>query len=191
MPAGAWLSKSPVSDGKTTNTYITKQYKFLLPVVINLSGGGKYSRALNQGFNAFINCGLVCIVAAGNFGIEVGGTSPASADGVISVGAVNDRDNFKRWRDSNFGASLEIFAPGVQITSCAIHSDTAIAELTGTSMACAYVSGVTAYLMSYQKLVGMPAIRDSLCQLSSKGLIPDPGSSLTPNRFLYNGGSDI
>ncbi len=57
----------------------------------------------------------------------------------ITVGATDSRDN--RASFSNYGNCLDIFAPGVDITSTWHTSNYATNTISGTSMACPHVSG--------------------------------------------------
>ena len=54
-----------------------------------------------------------------------------------------------RWANSNYGSCVDLYAPGVAVTSAMDTSDTATMSASGTSMACPHVSGVVAlYLQS-------------------------------------------
>lgn len=56
--------------------------------------------------------------------------SPSSATGVITVGATDSGDNKPSW--CNFGADVDIFAPGVSVVSA--WNNGGYAVLSGTSM---------------------------------------------------------
>ena len=68
--------------------------------------------------------------------------SPARIPQSITVAASDKSD--MRWAESNYGTCVDLYAPGVDITSSMFTSDTAIITATGTSMACPHVSGVAA-----------------------------------------------
>lgn len=57
----------------------------------------------------------------------------------ITVGATDTDDS--RAYFSNYGICVDIFAPGVGITSAWIGNDEATSTISGTSMACPHVSG--------------------------------------------------
>lgn len=59
--------------------------------------------------------GVHVVVAGGNNGADAGGFSPARVPSAITVGATDITD--KRASFSNFGAVVDVFAPGVSITS--------------------------------------------------------------------------
>lgn len=69
----------------------------------------------------------------------------------MTVGAI-DASNDRRAPFSNWGPDVDIFAPGVEITSVGIESDTASSRLSGTSMASPHVAGLAAYVMSLENL---------------------------------------
>lgn len=90
---------------------------------------------------------------------------------------------------SNWGHTVDIFAPGELITSAMIGSSTADASWNGTSMAAPHVAGLALNLMAmgYNKPA---AIGERIQELSTKGLIRPWHSAMTragtPTNFLYN-----
>ncbi|KAK7431204.1 hypothetical protein QQZ08_002244 [Neonectria magnoliae] len=119
--------------------------------VMNMSLGGSFSEAINRAIEALFKAGIVPVVAAGNENQDTANTSPGSAPNAITVGAI-DATNDERANFSNFGAAVDIYAPGVDVLSVGIDSDTAQATLSGTSMASPHVAGLAAYLMSFQSI---------------------------------------
>lgn len=101
--------------------------------VMNMSLGGARSDAINRAVEAMFNAGIVPVVAAGNEAQDTANTSPGSAANAITVGAI-DASTDQRASFSNFGAAVDIFAPGVDVLSVGITSDTATDTLSGTSM---------------------------------------------------------
>ena len=91
--------------------------------------------------------GVVTFVAAGNAGKTEEIFYPANYPETIAVGAIDE--NFKRADFSNTGRSLDFMAPGVDIFST--FPDNWYSTLSGTSMACPFVVGVAALLLSYKK----------------------------------------
>lgn len=78
--------------------------------VANLSLGGPFSPMTNQAAAEAVAQGLFLAVAAGNSGLPTITASPASEKSVCTVGATDKDDN--RASFSNFGALVDIFAPG-------------------------------------------------------------------------------
>ncbi|KAJ7750046.1 peptidase S8/S53 domain-containing protein [Mycena maculata] len=114
--------------------------------VANMSLGGGKSRALDQAVNAAVDAGLHFAVAAGNDNRDACNYSPAAAEKAVTVGASTLGD--ERAYFSNFGECVDVFAPGLNILSTYIGSTTAVATLSGTSMASPHTAGMLAYLLS-------------------------------------------
>ena len=72
-------------------------------------------------------------MAGGNDNQNACNYSPAAADKAITVGA-SAIDDTRAWF-SNWGSCLDVFAPGHQIESAWIGSNTATNTISGTSMA--------------------------------------------------------
>lgn len=137
--------------------------------VMNMSLGGEKTRAINAAIEQLRLAGVVPVVAAGNENVsclalmtvqetnpsrlqqDTANTSPGSAKSAISVGAI-DAATDRRAPFSNWGPDVDIFAPGVDVTSVGIKSDTASNRLSGTSMASPHVAGLAAYVMALENL---------------------------------------
>jgi cerevisin len=114
--------------------------------VANMSLGGGKSRALDQVVNRAVEAGLHFAVAAGNDNRDACSYSPAAAEKAVTVGASTLGD--ERAYFSNYGPCVDIFAPGLNILSTWIGSETAINTISGTSMASPHTAGILAYLLS-------------------------------------------
>ncbi|KAK3940019.1 subtilisin-like protease 6 [Diplogelasinospora grovesii] len=134
--------------------------------VMNMSLGGSRSRAVNSAINALANAGVVPVVAAGNEDQDTANTSPGSAAAAITVGAIDQRTDNKA-SFSNFGAGVDIFAPGVNVLSVGITTDDDTAVLSGTSMASPHVCGLAAYLMALEGITNVTAVSDRIKQLAA------------------------
>lgn len=84
-------------------------------VVANMSLGGGYSAAINQAAAKMIQSGVFLAVAAGNDATDASQTSPASEPSVCTVGATDSSDRLSSF--SNYGAVVDILAPGSNILS--------------------------------------------------------------------------
>ena len=84
-------------------------------IVCMAFNGGYASRGSMMRSSHWSTNGVTVVVAAGNNNRDASDTSPASARGAIVVGA-SDITNSKA-PDSNFGPLVDVFAPGVDITS--------------------------------------------------------------------------
>jgi len=108
------------------------------PSVANMSLSGAYSLSVNTAATNLVNSGVFLAVAAGNWNANACNYSPASAPGTITVGATDRND--ARAPFSNYGGCVDIYAPGVGITSTWTGSGTN--TISGTSMASPHVAGV-------------------------------------------------
>jgi serine protease len=149
--------------------------------VANMSLGGGYSLSENTVVDNAVAAGLVMAVAAGNETDEACSYSPASAASALTVGATAINDS--RSSFSNYGSCVDLFAPGTNITSASIASNTATATWSGTSMASPHVAGAAALYREVH-------LSDTAVQVSSYingnatvGKVTDPLGS--PNRLLY------
>jgi subtilisin family serine protease len=128
------------SDWIAAIDWINSDHQTGQPAVVNASLGGGYSDALNSAVSNSIADGIVWVVAAMNNNADACSYSPASVPNAITVGATDAAD--ARASFSDYGPCVDIFAPGVDITSAGIASDTASAPgWSGTSMATPHVVG--------------------------------------------------
>jgi subtilisin family serine protease len=97
-----------------------------------MSLGGYRSEAVNQAVQVATHAGIVVVVSAGNSGEDSIYYSPASEPSAITVGAIDCTDNKAWW--SNFGPIVDIFAPGVNITSSWPGCPSCVNTIDGTSM---------------------------------------------------------
>jgi subtilisin len=91
---------------------------------------------------------IVMIAASGNEGKSV--SWPAKYEEVIAVSAMSEQKTKAKF--SNYGTENEIIAPGVEVYST--HLNGRYAKMSGTSMACALVTGAAALYISKEKKNG-------------------------------------
>jgi serine protease len=131
--------------------------------VINMSLGGggacAAASAMNVAINGAIGRGTTVVVAAGNSNANVAGFTPASCpgpvgsptNGLIVVGATDSAGVKASF--SNFGALVDVSAPGVQIAST-LNAGTTVpgadnyVYYSGTSMSSPHVAGLAALIQS-------------------------------------------
>ena len=139
------------------------------PAVANLSLGGVYDYATNDAIERAVADGITVVVAAGNESTDSCTKSPASAPSAITVGATTSTDS--RAYYSNFGACIDIFAPGSAIISAGISSATATTQMSGTSMASPHVAGVAAIILGNARSLTPAQVDDRLTANASVGIV--------------------
>jgi subtilisin family serine protease len=152
------------------------------PAVANMSLGGGVSAALDQAVRNSIAAGVSYAIAAGNSNANACNSSPARTAEAITVGATDFNDN--RASFSNFGACLDIFAPGVNITSDWGSSDTATNTISGTSMATPHTAGAAALFLAANATASPATVRNALVAAGSAGRVVNPGTG-SPNVLLF------
>jgi subtilisin family serine protease len=105
-------------------------------------GGPADSASLHASITAAYAAGVIQVVAAGNDGADASTSWPAAYDGeVLTISAWDvGTSTFPSW--SNYGAVVDVAAPGVNVCSTAKGGSYAL--MSGTSMATPHVSGAVA-----------------------------------------------
>ncbi|KAL9063219.1 MAG: hypothetical protein Q9157_008348 [Trypethelium eluteriae] len=173
---------------KTHNTkkFSPSARQFFAGSVINMSfGGDANSRAVQLAIWRAKQSGIPIVVAAGNENRDARDIFPCNMTSTVCVAGV---DNYYRrdW-DSNYGPKIAVSAPGHDIECAAgvyeygVHS--------GTSIAAAYVSGVLAYFISYERIrsntdLVIKRMKDNWNTGLLEGFLVTPE---TPNTLISNG----
>jgi subtilisin family serine protease len=149
--------------------------------VVNLSLGGPASSSLDDAVRRVIASGVAVVVAAGNEGKDACTTSPARVAEAVTVGASSSRDEKPSW--SNFGSCLDLFAPGVSITSLSNGSPTATATMSGTSMASPHAAGVAALVLERAPSLLPADVAATVLAAATPGVVTSAGTG-SPNLLL-------
>lgn len=152
------------------------------PAIASMSLGGGASSTMDRAVATMHNAGVVVSVAAGNSNANACNYSPARATEAITVGATDSSDT--RASFSNYGACVDIFAPGVDITSAWIGDPDATNTISGTSMACPHVSGAAALIMQANPSMTPDDVWAQMAADSTPDVVGNPGYR-SPNTFLY------
>ncbi|MCA2219254.1 S8 family peptidase [Jidongwangia harbinensis] len=149
--------------------------------VANFSLQG-YGTEVNTAAERLIGTGVLAVFIGGNFNSDACSNAPRSTRG-ITVGATIRTD--ARWSSSNYGTCIDLFAPGHDITSAGIASDTAVAAgWQGTSMAAPHVTGWVARYLQTNPGATLAQAKAALLSAATTGALTNIGAG-SPNRLLY------
>jgi len=154
-----WVTKEHTARGRDARS------------VANMSLGGAATATVDTAVTNSVAAGVNHVVAAGNDNSNACNYSPARVPTAITVGASGNTD--ARAYFSNIGSCVDIFAPGLSITSSWIGSSTAINTISGTSMASPHVAG---------------AVIAHICHLLNIGDVIPPSPAVV-ELFLKNEGT--
>jgi subtilisin family serine protease len=175
------------SDGSGTTAGVIAGVNWITsnakkPAVANASLGGGVSTALDTAVRNSIASGVTWAVAAGNSNANASTSSPARVAEAITVAATDKTDT--RASFSNYGAGVDLFAPGVGITSAWNTNDTATYTGNGTSFASPHVAGAAALYLATHTTSTAAQVAQALIAAATPNLVKNPGSG-SPNRTLY------
>ena len=135
---------------KADKTYLKDGYKGIeyavkagADIIICAWGVGHISPDESKLLQQAHDKGILIVASAGNFP-EGREQYPAAHESVLAVAALNSGD--KKIEKSNYGAFIDISAPGINISSAGVHSDTAHETRQGSSFATAIVAGAAAII---------------------------------------------
>ncbi|CAM3464679.1 S8 family serine peptidase [Stackebrandtia soli] len=163
-----------------------------LPAVANMSLGGGFDQSVNDAVTASVASGVTYALAAGNdSGANACNGSPGSTPTALTVGATDSSDN--RASFSNIGPCVDIFAPGVSITSAWLNGGTN--TISGTSMATPHVAGAAALHLGENPSATPAQVGTALTGNALSGVVGNPGTG-SPNlllniEYLNDGGGPV
>jgi hypothetical protein len=150
--------------------------------VVNMSLGGNASSTIDAAVTKLTNSGITVVVAAGNDNNDACLKSPARAPSAITVGATTSSDAKSGF--SNYGACVDIHAPGSSIVSTWIGSPTAIYTASGTSMASPHVAGAAAVYLGLTPGASVAQVAQFLDAQATRDVITGLPAG-TVNELLY------
>ena len=163
--------------------WIVGHHKSGSPAIVNLSIGGFTNYSMDAAVMGVINDGVTAVAAAGNSAMNACERSPGRIPAALTVAASDSSDRQASF--SNFGSCVDLYAPGVGITSAWHTSATATKSLSGTSMSVPHVAGAAAVLLSASPGLSPAEVSEKIIANSTAGAIAAAGSG-TPNRLLYS-----
>jgi subtilisin family serine protease len=155
------------------------------PAVANMSLGGSASSALDAAIASSVAAGVTYGVAAGNGNIlgvaqNACNYSPSREPSAITVSATDRTDTKASW--ANYGTCVDIFAPGVSITSSWYDGGTN--TISGTSMATPHVVGAAALYLQANPSATPAQVAAALTGNATLNAVKSGGTG-SPNRLLY------
>ena len=153
------------------------------PAVALMTLGGGANQAFNDAITRSINANVHYSVVSGSSNANACGYSPGSTPLATTVGATDANDVKASF--SNFGTCIDVWAPGVNITSAWGTSDTAYSTISG-STASAHAAGVAALWRHRFPGDSAVAVAEALRANATPGVITNPGVG-SPNLLLFMG----
>ncbi|MFE2757245.1 S8 family peptidase [Actinosynnema sp. NPDC059335] len=145
--------------------------------------GGGLNQAFNDAITRSIQADVHYSVVSGASNANACNYSPGSTPLATTVGATDANDAKASF--SNYGPCIDVWAPGVGITSAWGTSDTAYSTISG-STASAHAAGVAALWRHRFPADSAVAVAEALRANATPGVIPDPGAG-SPNLLLFMG----
>jgi cerevisin len=154
------------------------------PSIACMAFNGVHNGGVNLATTLLVADGVTVVTAAGNNAQSASGSTPAGAVGVIVVGASDITNTMAP--TSNFGPLVGIFAPGVYITGPWNTGPNDYVTASGTSQACAHVSGLAAYLLAEDPTLEPGPLFSRILDLATPNAIRGVPAGTTTD-FVYNG----
>ena len=167
----------------TAINWVIEHHQTGVPAIINLSVGMSKSIAFNEAAQALIADGLIVVAAAGNQNRDACLYSPASEPSVISVGGT-DRAAL-RASYSNYGACVDIFAPGSDLVGAWFGSTNIYRSSSGTSNAAPIVSGIVAMMLQDNPSLTQSQVEEQLKANATRDILFNIGAG-SQNLLAYS-----
>lgn len=159
------------------------------PAVLNFSATINEDATLDSAFRRVVANNIVVVASAGNgrendnVATSACNQSPSRVSEVIAVSATDSYDY--RPNSANYGNCVDIFAPGVDITSAWIGSNTASRVLSGTSLATPHVAGVAVLYLESSPTRTPAQVWQQISDSASAGVVGNLGTG-SPDRLIYS-----
>lgn len=170
-------------------------YKHTKPAVLNLSWNMLLSirgdrdpvtrrNILEVAVENLVKAGVVVVNSAGNHRTNAGEYAPSNLAEVIVVGSVDRHDQLAH--DSNYGYTVDLYAPGVDITVASAFGWRATTKVNGTSFAAPHVAGLAArYLQTHPNATPAEVQSYIINSATPNRVFGLPPGYTFPNRLAY------
>lgn len=152
------------------------------PAIAIMVVNGGISATIENAMTSLYSSGVYVVVHAGNNNANSCNYSPTRLTILMVVAASNNTDARASW--SNYGACVDMYAPGVSVLSTWYGTYTGTRVVNGTEMAAAHVAGVAALYLGTNPGATMPAVTSWLNTNATPNVITGNPAG-TPNRLLY------
>ncbi|GAA0461870.1 hypothetical protein Ade02nite_16490 [Paractinoplanes deccanensis] len=176
--------EAATDDSIAAFDWVTSNHPAGTPGVVNFSIGHRNgtSVTMEAAITRLINNrSVTVVVAAGNDNGNACDHSPGRLGPVLTVASVSEPN--RRASDSNWGACVDLFAPGEAIKSADWRSTVDLRLASGTSMAAPHVAGAAALHLQSNPGATPAQVHAALVDVATTGVVVDPKGS--PNRLLY------
>jgi hypothetical protein len=144
----------------------------------------------DNAITACVNAGIFVAAAAGNNMEDTAITSPGSCPEAFVVGATSQGDSVASY--SNWGAAVDVWAPGSSVRLATNTSNTAFTTDSGTSFASPLTAGVAALYRGQNPSATVPEVKTAILGAAASGKLSGymgPAGNVAPNLFLQSFGT--